>query len=404
MADFSMENHPLPKLLARVVQALEVVSLSPNPARAITRAVIKDVDDPEERGRVRVLFDSFNFEEVPAVTNAGEYSESRPGKDEESFYSHWIDVSPPFKGKQPPGLIDKRVNLVSTNSQYQYAILQDVLYDPESLTDKAAANLTMPNNSTMVRLPIYPAGQLPLPVKENAGCMVIEEGGKCNSDWVCVCLKRNGKYIWVRHCDLAHGHASGNDVTSPCTSSGSRTPPGQMGTVGDCCFPTSDQQMKTYSAYGTNCRGNPYGEDAYWSPPPCGVNGDGEEIEPLEVEPPTLYSVDDTLDFLRGETEYEEEITGSFTPPPPPNIPAAVEPIPGINFAKDLISTGQKVLEVYQAARKAIEDPTSFLISVATKAAKNYLPDSTKQVVDSVSNPQGFIQTVYSSVKDALKL
>ena len=68
--------------------------------RGTVRGVIKDVNDPENRGRVRVVFDDMN-PEIPQVTGAGVYSEARGG--EEPDLSHGIDVSPAFKGKQPKG-------------------------------------------------------------------------------------------------------------------------------------------------------------------------------------------------------------------------------------------------------------------------------------------------------------
>ena len=151
--------------------------------RGTVRGVIKDVNDPENRGRVRVVFDDMN-PEIPQVTGAGVYSEARVG--EEPDLSHWIDVSPAFKGKQPKGLVGKRVNISVSNGQFQYAVLQDVLFDPELLATKSKDKLKMPNNSSMTRLPIYESGSLPPASEENHGCMVIEAGGPLSSDWLCV--------------------------------------------------------------------------------------------------------------------------------------------------------------------------------------------------------------------------
>jgi hypothetical protein len=155
-----------------------------------------------------------------------------------------------------------------SNGEYQYAVLQDVLFDPELLTQQAGSKLKMPNNSSMTRLPIYPAGSLPPAGEENHGCMVIEEGGPMSSDWLCVCLKRQGSYIWVRHVDLQHGHAGENDGTQPNDSRGDREQPVNEQSVWDYVFPTSKQAMPKSSAYGTSPRSNPYGGQATWNAPP----------------------------------------------------------------------------------------------------------------------------------------
>ena len=234
--------------------------------RGTLRGTIVDVDDPLSRGRVKVIFDDHNIE-IPQVTGAtGEFSAEREG--EQAKPSHWIDTSPAFKGKQPKGLVGKRVNIVPSSGEYQYAILQDVLYDPQLLASTAEKKLKMPNNSTMVRLPVYPTGTLPPASKENHGCTVIEEGGPMGSDWLCVCLKRQGKYIWVRHVDLAHGHAGENDGKQPPDTSGDGELPVNQQTIWDYVFPTTGGEMQKYSLYGTSPRANPFGSAAKWYKPP----------------------------------------------------------------------------------------------------------------------------------------
>ena len=233
--------------------------------RGTLRGTIVDVDDPEERGRVRVVFDDMN-PDIPQVSGAGEWSKERLG--EEPDKSHWIDVSPAFKGKQPKGLLNKRVNIAVSNGQFQYSVLQDVMYDPQNLATSKQDKLEMPNNSSMTRLPIYGTGDLPPPGKENHGCMVVEEGGPMSSDWLCVCLKRNGKYIWVRHVDLQHGHAGENDGQQPNDSRGDAEQPVAEQSVWDYVFPTSAQEMPKSSNYGTSPRPNPYGGEATWNAPP----------------------------------------------------------------------------------------------------------------------------------------
>jgi hypothetical protein len=260
----------IPKLLntefvrnqAALMAANEANSKFAGLPRGTLRGKIVSVDDPENRGRVKVIFDDMN-PEIPQVTGAGEFSEQRLG--EEPDASHWIDVSPAFKGKQPKGLVGKRVNISASNGQYQYAVMQDVLHDPELL---ASGKLPMPDNSSMTRLPIYPSGNLPPADPENHGCMVIESGGPMQSDWLCVCLRRQGKYIWVRHVDLQHGHAGENDGQQPNDSRGDIEQPVAEQSVWDFVFPTSAQEMPKSSAYGTSPRPNPYGGAANWNAPP----------------------------------------------------------------------------------------------------------------------------------------
>jgi hypothetical protein len=173
--------------------------------RGTLRGTIVDVDDPEERGRVRVVFDDMN-PDIPQVSGAGEWSKERVG--EEPDKSHWIDTSPAFKGKQPKGLVGKRVNISASNGQYQYAVLQDVMFDPQLLAKGKQKKLDMPNNSSMTRLPIYPSGELPPATAENVGCVIIEEDGFDGMQWLSVCLLRSGGYTWVNMMDRLHIHDS----------------------------------------------------------------------------------------------------------------------------------------------------------------------------------------------------
>ena len=191
--------------LAAMQQASEANMKFAGLPRGTVRGVIKDVNDPENRGRVRVVFDDMN-PEIPQVTGAGVYSEARVG--EEPDLSHWIDVSPAFMGKQPAGLVGKRVNISVSNGQFQYAVLQDVLFDPELLAQKSANQLKMPNNSSMTRLPVYSSGSLPPATAENVGCVIVEDGGFDGMQWLSVCLARSGGYTWVNLMDRLHIHDS----------------------------------------------------------------------------------------------------------------------------------------------------------------------------------------------------
>jgi len=173
--------------------------------RGTVRGTVVSVDDPEERGRVKVVFDDMN-PDIPQVYGAGTYSKEREGKEPDK--SHWIDVSPAFKGTQPEGLKGKRVNIAVSNGQFQYAVLQDVVYDPQMLAKGKGKDLEMPNNSSMTRLPCYEQGSEPPATAENVGCCIVICNGYDGMDWLSVCLKRSGGYKWVNMMDRLHIHDS----------------------------------------------------------------------------------------------------------------------------------------------------------------------------------------------------
>lgn len=226
----SIENTPFLKRFSMVCKTMEGVARYSGLPRGPSFATVTDVDDPQERGRVRVLFDAVNQNDIPQTDEGGPREGS--GRQE----SHWINTCPAFKGKHPPGLIGKRVTVNLPHSQYQYAVLNDVVYDPEDLTEEAANRLEIPNNSTMVRLPIYPSGGLPPPCTENAGCIVIETGGPQGDDWLTVCLKRGGSYMWVRHIDRLHYHTGqlqDNDTEGNGPDSEARTYDSVIQTTGN---------------------------------------------------------------------------------------------------------------------------------------------------------------------------
>lgn len=198
-----LRNTQLVQSLARLEQSADKSDKYAGLPPGGLRGTIVDVEDPENRGRVRVVFDDHN-PDIPQVTGAGEWSKSRQGTDPDK--SHWIDTSPAFHGKQPPGLVGKRVNIAASNGQYQYAVLQDVMYDPEMLATDKKGDLKMPDNSSMTRLPCYPSGSLPPASAENVGCVIVETGGFDGMDWLTVCLNRGGGYKWVNLMDRLHIH------------------------------------------------------------------------------------------------------------------------------------------------------------------------------------------------------
>ena len=200
-----LANVPLVKDLANAMNAAEANARFAGLPRGSLRGTVTDVDDPEERGRVKVVFDDFN-PDVPQVIGAGKWSQSRLGSS--PVQSHWIDVSPAFKGKQPKGLVGKRVNINASNGEYQYAVLQDVVYDPETLVEEKGSEMEIPDNSSMTRLPVYESGSEPEACKENLGLCIVITGGYDDMDWMSVCLKRSGGYAWVNMMDRLHTHGS----------------------------------------------------------------------------------------------------------------------------------------------------------------------------------------------------
>jgi hypothetical protein len=205
MASPNLTSIGIVKDLAAALNSTEASARFAGLPKGSLRGTVVSVDDPEQRGRVKVVFDDMN-PKVPQVTGAGEWSEERDG--EQPDLSHWIDTSPAFKGRQPPGLVGKRVNISASNGQYQYAILQDVLHDPETLATGAQKEVGMPDNSSMTRLPCYPSGSLPPASAENVGCVIVETGGFQGLDWLTVCLNRGGGYKWVNMMDRLHTHGS----------------------------------------------------------------------------------------------------------------------------------------------------------------------------------------------------
>jgi hypothetical protein len=210
-------------------------------------------------------------------------------------------------------MVGKHCNITISNGQYQYAVLGDVLYDPEIFTEEAGKELKQPNNSSMTRMPIYKSGTLPSPCEENHGCTVIETGGPYGDDWLCVCLRRSGTYIWVRHIDMQHGHAGSNDYSQMPDTGGDKQQPIKSSTVWDFVFPTSIQEMKKYSAYDTKPRGNPWSSQVKWFPPPESTKEDIKKSL-VSLLPDVFTSQTASVDFTRQVSGYVPNITGSFNP------------------------------------------------------------------------------------------
>ena len=353
-----------------MLAALPYVESGNASPRGTVRATIKSVDDPKELGRVQVLFDKDDID-TSQVTGAGEWSEPRPG--DEVNISHWLDVSPAFKGKQPEGLVGKRVSISVTDGEYQYAVLDgDVVFDPQNLTEKKGSKMQLPDNSTMTRMPVYEAGKLPPANAENIGCTVIEKGGPYGDDWLCICLMRSGKYIWVRHVDLQHGHAGGNDILSYNDTGGNKSFPGMMPTVSDQCFPTSAGQCKIYSVFGNSARGNPYGGKCQWFSPPM------SDIQPNPTYEAVINNQVEAEEFLRTENGFTDDIPGELTPIAGIDIPALEDILPFPGFSINFDKMVQNIL-------KLLEDQANLL----KQQALNQLSQATGGISDTIIQSTG---------------
>ena len=200
-----------------------------------TFGTITDVNDPENMGRVKVILDEMNPE---FLTEKG-----FDQKDAQATVSDWIEAGVPFKGIQPAKLVGARVPVSARAGDPNRLSFGAPVFDP-SETSKAA----QPQNSDATRLQVFPSGSLPPPEADNVGLMVIEEGGPCDSDWLCVCLRRRGTWLWVRHIDLNHIHQDQDDGRQPPDSSGDGEAPVDEGTIWDKVAPTTDEAY-TYQSY-----------------------------------------------------------------------------------------------------------------------------------------------------------
>jgi hypothetical protein len=235
---------------------------------------IVDVEDPERRGRVKIVLDNTNPE---FATADGYEQKGSPTK------TDWVSPATPFKGVQPEKMVGLRVPVKARDGDPNRLSFGTPIYDPEEYTpgtdktgngagaqsrsggsESGTADGELPENSDMVRCAVYPAGSLPDASAENIGCMVIEEGGPMESDWLCVCLKRKGEYYWVRHIDMNHGHAGEDDGQQQPDTDGDGEVPVEELTVWDFVFPTTHEEYEKNSMHGTDPRANPFGDEAKW--------------------------------------------------------------------------------------------------------------------------------------------
>ena len=240
-----------------------------------TFGTITDVEDPERRGRVKVILDQVNPDMLT--------EDSMNQQDSQATQSDWISPDIPFRGVQPDQLVGMRVPIKARNGDPNRLSFGAPIYDPESTAEgqgqwkgggaksrSASAPVgggeneegDIPPNSDMVRCQVFPSGSLPDASAENHGCIVIEDGGPMESDWLCVCIKRKGEYYWVRHVDLQHGHAGEDDGDQDPDTDGDGEVPVKENSVWDYVFPTTHEEMDKQSIHGTDPRDNPEGGQA----------------------------------------------------------------------------------------------------------------------------------------------
>ena len=205
---------------------------------------ITDTDDPDRRGRVKVVLDQVNPDFVT--------EDSMDQGSSEATKTDWISPDIPFRGIQPEQLVGMRVPVKARNGDPNRLSFGAPIYDPQESESQQGqfegGGGDIPPNSDMVRCQVFPSGSLPDASAENHGCMVIEEGGPCESDWLCVCLKRRGEFFWVRHIDLNHIHADQDDGRQPPDSDGDGEAPVDEGTIWDKVAPTTDKAY-AYQTY-----------------------------------------------------------------------------------------------------------------------------------------------------------
>lgn len=238
-----------------------------------TFGTIVNVNDPERRGRIKVILDQVN----PQFLTADEYDQ----RDSQPTISDWIKPDVPFRGIQPAKLVGMRVPVKPRQGDPDRLSFGAPIYDPEETEQKPNESSgsgrqgrsggegseggeggDIPDNSDMVRCQVFPSGSLPDASQENHGCIVIEEGGPMDSDWLCVCIKRKGSFYWVRHIDMNHGHAGEDDGDQKADSGGDSEPPVKENSVWDYVFPTTHEEMDKESVHGTDPRENPFGDEA----------------------------------------------------------------------------------------------------------------------------------------------
>lgn len=260
----------LAQLLRRADRGAQLAQENSNELKP-TFGKIVDVNDPDRMGRVKVILDEAN----PEFISADEFDQGAA----QATQTDWIKPDVPFRGLQPEKMVGLRVPIKARNGDANRLSFGTPIYDPDEYQAQKSSRARsrsgggdggesntedgeMPQNSDMVRCAVFPAGSLPDASAENIGCIVIEEGGPMECDWMCVCLKRKGSYFWVRMVDLNHGHAGQDDGDQDPDTDGDGEVPVEENTVWDFVFPTTHSEMSKSSIHGTDPRDNPDGGEA----------------------------------------------------------------------------------------------------------------------------------------------
>jgi hypothetical protein len=146
---------------------------------------------------------------------------------------------------------------------------------------------------------------------------------------------------------MQHAHSGANDTTSYADTGGDKPFPGKAVTGWDFTFPTSAAEMAKYSAFGTNPRGNPYGDRVQWFPSPMSKD------QPLPTVPPTVTSQDQALKFLRQSDGFPTNIPGQITPIPGLTIPGLSNILPFSGFNIDFNKMLQNILNLVKEQAKS---------------------------------------------------
>lgn len=181
---------------------------------SVTLGTIYDVDDPENRGRIKVSLEDFD----PELKGVGEYAQP----------SVWLEANPPFEGKQPDSLIGEKVTALLVNSDYNRPVLGEVVGKTQEPTNK------------MLRLPIYEKGKLPPAKEENLGLVAVERNAKPGCDGLVVCILENNRYVWA-------GSSHSIQETTPLSTNAKEI--AQIGAMQQTFFETSVEAIQSGSAF-----------------------------------------------------------------------------------------------------------------------------------------------------------
>lgn len=220
----------LDSLAQKLLQTQSRLDFQERATKGVRTGEIISVDDPEERARVLVKMDTENSEFIGAGVESNGASQT-----------YWVNTVPAFVGKLPETVKGQRVILHTGNNDEGQLFVQDVIRDKTGEDTPA-------QSSTMTRMPMYQSGSLPPANQDNLGCTVVELDGPCSSDWLCTCLRRRGKFLWIRHVDLNHIHQDQDDGRQPPDSDGDGEAPVDEGTIWDKVAPTTDEAY-SYQSY-----------------------------------------------------------------------------------------------------------------------------------------------------------